>query len=80
MTSFWYSEQAEPMSARSLVIVFLATPVIRTVARMLTPSTRHPTTWTRLAVVSLFIMTIMLDRSLKSQENGSDFFSSFVVP
>src|ERR1051325_2424996 len=62
-----YSEQAWPRSAKSLVIVFLAAPVIRTVARIELPSTRHPMIRARSSVLSLFIVTIMLDRSGISQ-------------
>jgi uncharacterized membrane protein len=43
--------------------VFLAAPVIRTVARMLLPSTRQPMIWARFSVVSLFILTIMRKHS-----------------
>jgi hypothetical protein len=35
--------------------VFWAAPVIRTVARMLSPSTREPMIWARFSVLSLFI-------------------------
>ena len=42
--------------------MFLATPVIRTVARIELPSTRQRTTAVLLAVESVFILTIMLDR------------------
>jgi hypothetical protein len=52
-----------PRSASSFVIVFLAAPVIRTVARMLLPSTRQPMIWARFSVVSLFILTILLELS-----------------
>jgi len=46
------------------VIVFFAAPVTRTVARMLMPSTKHPTIRARCSVLSLFaILTIILDRS-----------------
>src|ERR1019366_3570097 len=62
-TRSWYSEQAAPRSTRSLVTVFLATPVRRTVARIELPSTRHLTTAVLWPVESLFILTIMLDRS-----------------
>ncbi len=37
--SSWYSEHACPSSTNSLVTVLLAAPVMRTVARMLLPST-----------------------------------------
>ena len=43
-------------------MVFLLTPVMRTVERIEHPSTRAETTATCLAVLSLFILTIMLDR------------------
>jgi hypothetical protein len=42
------------------VIVFLAAPVIRTVARMLLPSTKQPMIWERFSVLNRFIMTTML--------------------
>ncbi len=42
--------------------MFLATPVIRTVARMELPSTRQRTTAVLLAVESVFILTILLER------------------
>ena len=58
-----YAEQAAPRSTRSLVTVFLAAPVTRQVARMLMPSTRHPTILARLSVLNLFILTILLERS-----------------
>jgi hypothetical protein len=45
------------------VIVFLAAPMIRTVARIDMPSTRHPMICPRRSVLSLFILTVMLDRS-----------------
>jgi hypothetical protein len=41
--------------------VFFATPVIRTVLRMLFPSQRHRITCARWAVVSCLILTIMLE-------------------
>ena len=40
-------------------MVFLAAPVMRTVARMLLPSTRQATTCARRSVESLFILTIV---------------------
>ena len=43
--------------------MFLAAPVIRTVARIEFPSTKHPMIRARSSVVSLFILTIMLDPS-----------------
>jgi hypothetical protein len=55
--------QAAPSSRISLLIVFLLTPVMRTVERIEQPSTRALTTATRLAVLSLFIVTIMHERS-----------------
>jgi hypothetical protein len=45
-----------------LVIVFFATPVMRTVARIEFPSTKDPITAARFSVLSLFILTIMPDR------------------
>ena len=44
-------------------MVFLAAPVIRTVERMLLPSTRQPMIWARFSVLSLFIVTILLELS-----------------
>ncbi len=44
-----------------MVTVFLAAPVMRTVARMELPSTRQPTMRARCSVLNLFILTIMLD-------------------
>src|ERR1700690_4633412 len=41
---FMYSEQAAPSSTSSFAIVFLATPVMRTVARIELPSTSAATT------------------------------------
>jgi hypothetical protein len=38
----------------------LATPVMRQVARTLTPSTRAATTWERLAVLNLFVPPLCL--------------------
>ncbi len=55
---------------RSLTTVFLAIPVIRQVARMLFPSTRAEMTWTRCWRLSLFILTIMLDRACKVKRLG----------
>jgi hypothetical protein len=43
------------------VTVFFAAPVMRTVARMLLPSTSAPDDLARCSVVSLFILTIMLE-------------------
>ena len=43
-------------------MVFFAAPVIRTVARMLLPSTRQPMICARFSVLSLFILTILLER------------------
>src|SRR4029077_882803 len=65
-------------------MVFFAAPVIRTVARMLLPSTRQPMTCARFSALSLFIMTIMLNRlrivkhqnprnSLECQPPGHEF-------
>lgn len=44
-------------------MVFLAAPVIRTVARMLFPSTRQPMICARFSVLNLFILTIMREHS-----------------
>ncbi len=49
--SIW-TEQAVPRSTKSFVTVFLATPVMRTVARMLLPSTRQAMTWRRFSVMT----------------------------
>src|SRR3954467_8922739 len=58
-----YSAHAVPRSTSNLVIVFFATPVMRTVARMLLPSTSAATTAARFSVLRTFaILTIMLDR------------------
>jgi hypothetical protein len=46
-------------------MVFFATPVTRTVARMLMPSTRQEMTWPRRSVLNLFILTIMLEGSVR---------------
>ena len=51
--------------------VFFAAPVIRTVARMLLPSTRQPMICARFSVVSLFILTIMLERSDGTAETAA---------
>ena len=61
----WYNLQTWPMSRSNLTTVFLAAPVMRTVERMELPSTSAPKTCTRFYIVSLFILTIMLDRSSK---------------
>src|SRR4051812_5837533 len=58
-----YSEHATPISPSNLMIVFFATPVMRTMLRIEHPSTRAEMTWQRLAVGSLFILTIMLEQS-----------------
>jgi hypothetical protein len=42
----------------SLTIVFLLAPVIRTIARMLLPSTIMPRIWARRSVENLFITDI----------------------
>ena len=47
------SAHAAPSSTSSLTIVFFATPVMRTVARMQLPSTRAATTAVRFALFSL---------------------------
>ena len=51
------------MSRSNLTTVFLAAPVMRTVERIELPSISAPKTCTRFCIVSLFILTIMLDRS-----------------
>jgi hypothetical protein len=43
--------------------VFFATPVMRQVARIELPSTREAVTAARFSAVSLFILTLMPDRS-----------------
>ena len=60
---------AAPSSTSSLATVFFATPVMRTVARMRQPSTSAATTATRFAMLNLFILTIMLDRTMMSTRN-----------
>jgi hypothetical protein len=55
----WCSAQASPRSATSLTMVFLAAPVMRTVARMLFPSTRQTMICARFSLLSLFITTFM---------------------
>ena len=59
----WYSAQAAPRSTSSLVTVFFAAPVMRTVPRIDTPSTRQPMICARLSVLNRFILTIMLERT-----------------
>ena len=59
----WKLRQASPKSRVSFWTVFLATPEVRQVAATLQPSTRARTTAQRFSSVSLFILTIMLDRS-----------------
>ena len=63
MTRSWYSLVAVPRSTSSLMTVFFATPVMRTVLRIELPSTNAATTWARRCAFSLFIRTIILDRS-----------------
>ena len=43
-------------------MVFLETPVMRTVARMLAPSTRQRIIWARVSESRRFILTIILER------------------
>src|SRR6266540_1564704 len=62
MCALWYWEHAHPRSASSLSTVFFATPVMRTVERIELPSTRAAITRTRFSVLSLFILTIILER------------------
>ena len=50
-------------SLGNFVIVFFATPVMRTVERMEQPSTKAEMTRTRSEVLKRFILTIMLERS-----------------
>lgn len=52
---------------RSLMIVFLLAPVIRTMARMLLPSTIMPRICARRSLVSLFILTNMLESGRESK-------------
>src|SRR5712671_6189703 len=59
----WNCRQAAPRSTSKLATVFLATPVSRTVPRIDTPSTKHRTTAARFSGLSLFILTVMLERS-----------------
>src|SRR4051812_44303112 len=65
----WYSAHTWPRSTRSLVTVFFAAPVIRTVARMLLPSTREPMICARFSVDSRFILTIMLEPGTEHKTN-----------
>jgi hypothetical protein len=51
------------------VIVFLAAPVIRTVARMLLPSTRQPMIWARFSVLSLFICLVYCNSQYKCEND-----------
>ena len=66
-----YSEQAALSSTKSLATVFLATPVMRTVARIELPSTNAETTWICLALSSLFILNYYyIGQALGQVENG----------
>jgi|SRR6516164_1604837 len=60
--SCWYFAHAVPTSASSLTMVFLATPVMRTVLRMEQPSTKQVIAWARGSAGNLFIMTIIRER------------------
>ena len=64
-------------------MVFLATPVILTVARMEVPSTKHRTTWARFAVSSLFILTSILDDLTNVKQTGqieqAGFFNGYFL-
>jgi hypothetical protein len=51
--------------------VFLATPVIRTVARIELPSTRAEATRQRVSVSSRFILTIILDDLTNVKQKGN---------
>src|SRR5687768_5848716 len=57
------SAQQAPRSTSSFTTVFFAAPVMRTVARMLFPSTNALTTDARFSLLSLFILIFILDRS-----------------
>jgi hypothetical protein len=59
----WYSSQTWPMSRNNFRTVFLAAPVMRTVGPMELPSASAPKTCTGFSMVTLFILTIMLERS-----------------
>ncbi len=56
-------------------MVFFATPVTRTVARMLMPSHKHATTCPRRSVLNLFILTIIRDRSGITNREGNFSFN-----
>src|SRR5262249_33096400 len=60
--SSWKAAHAVPRSSRSFVIVLIDRPVIRVIDRRLLPSTIIPTMRPRSAVLSLFILNIMLKR------------------
>jgi hypothetical protein len=79
-TSFstWYASQAAPMSTSNLMTVFFATPVMRTVALMLFPSTSEATTWICLFRGNRFILTIMRERLSKCKHFLSMLAFGFV--
>src|ERR1019366_1457968 len=54
---------AVPRSTSNFVTVLRATPVMREVERRLLPSTKAATTWIRSLLLSVFIMSIMLERT-----------------
>ncbi len=72
----WYRSQTWPMFRSNLTTVFLAAPVMRTVECMELPSTSAPKTCTRFCIVSLFILTIMLDCSSKVKDKSLRIFSA----
>ena len=59
------------MSASSLLMVLMLTPVRRWVARRLLPSTRRPMILARCSVLSRFILSMMPDRSDRTIKLGA---------
>src|SRR3954463_2128237 len=62
------------------MIVFLLAPVIRTMARMLLPSTIMPRIWARRSVVSLFMHRTLPRRLAKHKGNFDDTSQFSLVP
>src|SRR5262249_8161016 len=60
----WNFAQAFPRSTSSLLTVLIDAPVIRVIARRLFPSVIIATICARLAVLSLFILNIMLESTI----------------
>ena len=78
--SSWNVMQTCPASASSLATVFLLTPVMRVMARMLMPSANMWRTWVRFSGVSLFILTIcMTDQEMQAQTSSVLAFWQFDV-